>query len=111
LARSRPSSAPRAARDGPAAPPPSRGPRAAPRPPSPPPFPEPSTGRGSVSGRPPSVAGVIAKVEPLTTARALRGPFDYRLGERHGDLRAGSVLLVPFGRRRVLGGVVAPAAG
>src|SRR5918999_31440 len=24
----------------------------------------------------------IAKVEPLTTARALRGPFDYRLPER-----------------------------
>ena len=29
----------------------------------------------------------IAKVEPLTTARALRGPFDYRIPERHGGRR------------------------
>jgi primosomal protein N' (replication factor Y) len=48
----------------------------------------------------------IAKVEPLTTARALRGPFDYRLPERLGEVRVGSVLLVPFGRRRVIGVVV-----
>jgi primosomal protein N' (replication factor Y) len=48
----------------------------------------------------------IAKVEPLTTARALRGPFDYLLPERLGDVGVGSVLLVPFGRRRVLGVVV-----
>jgi primosomal protein N' (replication factor Y) len=49
----------------------------------------------------------IAKVEPMTTARALRGPFDYRLSE---ELRAGvdvgSMLVVPFGRREVLGVVV-----
>ena len=48
----------------------------------------------------------IAKVEPLTTARALRGPFDYLLPERLGEVGVGSVLLVPFGRRRVLGVVV-----
>jgi primosomal protein N' (replication factor Y) len=48
----------------------------------------------------------IARVEPLTTARALRGPFDYRLPERLGDVGVGSVLLVPFGRRRVIGVVV-----
>ncbi|HEX5955591.1 MAG TPA: hypothetical protein VFY37_06625, partial [Solirubrobacterales bacterium] len=48
----------------------------------------------------------IAKVEPLTNARALRGPFDYRLPERLGDVGVGTVLLVPFGRRRVLGVVV-----
>src|SRR3954454_17791302 len=48
----------------------------------------------------------IAKVEPLLTARALRGPFDYRLPERLADVGVGSVLLVPFGRRRVLGVVV-----
>jgi primosomal protein N' (replication factor Y) len=48
----------------------------------------------------------IAKVEPLTTARALRGPFDYRLPKRLGEVRVGSVLLVPFGRRRVIGVVV-----
>ncbi len=51
----------------------------------------------------------IAKVEPLTTARALRGPFDYRLPERLGQVGVGSVLLVPFGHRRVIGVVVALA--
>ncbi|HEX7058404.1 MAG TPA: primosomal protein N' [Solirubrobacterales bacterium] len=48
----------------------------------------------------------IAKVEPLTTARALRGPFDYRLPDEMADLDVGSVVRVPFGRRRVLGVVV-----
>ena len=48
----------------------------------------------------------IAKIEPLTTARALRGPFDYRLPEEMADLDVGSVVRVPFGRRRVLGVVV-----
>jgi primosomal protein N' (replication factor Y) len=48
----------------------------------------------------------IAKVEPLTTARALRGPFDYRLPEEMGEVGVGSVLRVPFGRRRILGVVV-----
>jgi primosomal protein N' (replication factor Y) len=52
---------------------------------------------------------VIAKVEPLTTARALRGPFDYRLPEAMADLEVGSVVRVPFGRRRTLGVVVALA--
>ncbi len=48
----------------------------------------------------------IAKVEPLTTARALRGPFDYRLPAEMAGLGVGSLLRVPFGRRRVLGVVV-----
>jgi primosomal protein N' (replication factor Y) (superfamily II helicase) len=48
----------------------------------------------------------IAKVEPLTTARALRGPFDYRLPEPFRGVDVGSLLVVPFGRRRVLGVVV-----
>ena len=48
----------------------------------------------------------IAKVEPLTTARALRGPFDYRLPAEMSDVGIGSVLRVPFGRRRALGVVV-----
>jgi primosomal protein N' (replication factor Y) (superfamily II helicase) len=49
----------------------------------------------------------IAKVEPLTTARALRGPFDYRLPPEMADLKVGSVVRVPFGhRRRTLGVVV-----
>src|SRR5919108_4189655 len=42
----------------------------------------------------------IAHVEPLTTARALRGPFDY---ERPDGVGVGSVLVVPFGRREVVG--------
>jgi primosomal protein N' (replication factor Y) len=48
----------------------------------------------------------IARVEPLTTARALRGPFDYRLPEEMADLDVGSVVRVPFGRRRTLGVIV-----
>ncbi len=48
----------------------------------------------------------IAKVEPLTTARALRGPFDYRLPAAMADLEVGSVVRVPFGRQRLLGVVV-----
>ncbi len=48
----------------------------------------------------------IAKVEPLTTARALRGPFDYRLPAEMADVGVGSVVRVPFGRQRVLGIVV-----
>jgi primosomal protein N' (replication factor Y) (superfamily II helicase) len=49
---------------------------------------------------------MIAKVEPLTTARALRGPFDYLLSERFAEVEVGTVLRVPFGPRRVLGVVV-----
>jgi primosomal protein N' (replication factor Y) (superfamily II helicase) len=51
---------------------------------------------------------VIAKVEPLTTARALRGPFDYLMGEGlvADGVGVGSVLVVPFGPRRMLGVVV-----
>ena len=49
---------------------------------------------------------MIAKVEPLTPARALRGPFDYLLGEELAGVGVGSMLVVPFGRRRLLGVVV-----
>ncbi|MEJ7875456.1 MAG: primosomal protein N' [Solirubrobacterales bacterium] len=52
---------------------------------------------------------MIAKVEPLTTARALRGPFDYLIGERFSHVEVGSLLLVPFGRQRIRGVVVALA--
>jgi len=50
----------------------------------------------------------IAQVEPMTTARALRGPFDYLLPQelRGGVVDVGSMLVVPFGRREVLGVVV-----
>ena len=49
---------------------------------------------------------MIAKVEPLTPARSLRGPFDYLLGDALGDVGVGSMLVVPFGPRRLLGVVV-----
>jgi primosomal protein N' (replication factor Y) len=48
----------------------------------------------------------IAKVEPLLTTRALSGPFDYSLPARLGEVGVGSVLVVPFGRQRLLGVVV-----
>ena len=50
----------------------------------------------------------IAQVEPITTARVLSGPFDYRLPDelRDGAVAVGSMLVVPFGRRQVLGVVV-----
>jgi primosomal protein N' (replication factor Y) len=48
----------------------------------------------------------IAKVEPLLTTRSVSGPFDYRLPEAMSEVEVGSVLVVPFGRRRVVGVVV-----
>jgi primosomal protein N' (replication factor Y) len=56
------------------------------------------------------VAGRIAKVEPLTTARSLRGPFDYLIPQEMEGVGVGTMLVVPFGRRRVLGVVVDVAA-
>jgi primosomal protein N' (replication factor Y) len=53
----------------------------------------------------------ILRVEPLTTARALRGPFDYRRPEAMAELDVGSVVRVPFGPRRILGVVVEVAEG
>jgi primosomal protein N' (replication factor Y) (superfamily II helicase) len=47
----------------------------------------------------------ILRVEPLTTARALRGPFDYRRPAEM-EVEVGSVVRVPFGPRRILGVVV-----
>src|SRR6186997_118244 len=62
-------------------------------------------GRPSVSVR--SLARMpVAKVEPLLTTRSVSGPFDYRLPEAMEDVGVGSVLVVPFGRRRVVGVVV-----
>jgi primosomal protein N' (replication factor Y) (superfamily II helicase) len=55
----------------------------------------------------PSTSPAIAQVEPITTARALRGPFDYLLGEElRGEVEIGSMLVVPFGNRQILGVVV-----
>jgi primosomal protein N' (replication factor Y) len=54
-----------------------------------------------------TLAGMsILRVEPLTTARALRGPFDYRRPERMDEVGVGSIVRVPFGPRRLLGVVV-----
>lgn len=52
---------------------------------------------------------VIARVEPLTRTRALRGPFDYRLRPDQTDVGVGSLLRVPFSGREVLAAVVALA--
>src|SRR2546421_5730375 len=49
---------------------------------------------------------VIARVEPLTRTRAVRGPFDYLLRSDQTDVRVGSVLRVPFGRRPAVGVVL-----
>ena len=48
----------------------------------------------------------IAKVEPLLSTRSVRGPFDYRLPESMADVGIGSILVVPFGHRRVKAVVV-----
>jgi primosomal protein N' (replication factor Y) len=49
----------------------------------------------------------IAQVEPLTSARALSGPFDYALPDAwRASVHIGSLLVVPFGRQELLGVVV-----
>lgn len=48
----------------------------------------------------------IAKVQPLLSTRNVRGPFDYRLPSSMQGVGVGSILVVPFGRRRVKGVVV-----
>ncbi len=50
---------------------------------------------------------MIARVEPLTSTRAVRGPFDYRLRADQADVQVGSLLRVPFGGRKTFGVVVA----
>ena len=65
-------------------------------------------GGGDLSRAYPQPVNAIAKVEPLTTARALRGPFDYRVPEgMRESVRVGSILMVPFARREILGVVTA----
>jgi primosomal protein N' (replication factor Y) len=49
---------------------------------------------------------LIARVEPLTRTRAVRGPFDYRLRPEQADVDVGSLLRVPFGRQTTLGVVL-----
>jgi len=57
----------------------------------------------------PSTQGLIARVEPLTLTRAVRGPFDYRLRPEQADVGVGALLRVPFGGRKTLGVVLALA--
>ena len=45
----------------------------------------------------------------MLTTRSVSGPFDYRLPESMESVGVGSVLVIPFGRRRVIGVVVALA--
>lgn len=52
----------------------------------------------------------IAKVEPIVTARALRGPFDYLIPDGFGEVAVGTRLRVPFAGRQ-LDGVVTAIAG
>jgi len=55
---------------------------------------------------PASTDMAIARVQPLTRTRAIRGQFDYRLRADQPEVVVGSVLRVPFGRQRTLGVVV-----
>lgn len=49
---------------------------------------------------------MIARVQPLTSTRAVRGPFDYRLRADQAHVEVGSLLRVPFGGRETFGVVV-----
>ena len=55
---------------------------------------------------PANSAPVIARVEPLTRTRTVRGPFDYRLAPDQADVDVGTVLRIPFGRQTTLGVVL-----
>jgi primosomal protein N' (replication factor Y) (superfamily II helicase) len=55
-------------------------------------------------------ARAIARVEPLTRTRAVRGPFDYRLRPDQQGVEVGALLRVPFSGRSALGVVVGLAA-
>ncbi len=54
----------------------------------------------------PNVGAMIVRVEPLTKARALRGPFDYLVPEGFEPVQLGDLLEIPFGPRRLRGVVV-----
>jgi primosomal protein N' (replication factor Y) len=49
---------------------------------------------------------VIARVQPLTRTRAVRGLFDYRLAGDHAGVGVGSILRIPFGNAKTVGVVV-----
>jgi primosomal protein N' (replication factor Y) len=49
---------------------------------------------------------VIARVQPLTSTRTVRGLFDYRVNGHADEIEVGSLLRIPFGRQSPLGVVV-----
>ncbi|HEY6397163.1 MAG TPA: primosomal protein N' [Solirubrobacteraceae bacterium] len=51
-------------------------------------------------------AALIARVQPLTRTRVIRGPFDYRLRADQDPVGVGSLLRVPFGNSTTMGVVV-----
>jgi primosomal protein N' (replication factor Y) len=56
---------------------------------------------------PAATSPLIARVEPLTRTRAVRGPFDYRLrSDQAQEVGVGALLRIPFGRQRTLGVVL-----
>jgi len=61
---------------------------------------------GSRRQPPTNRQSLIARVEPLTRTRAVRGPFDYRLRPDQSDVEVGALLRVPFGHRTALGVVL-----
>ncbi len=57
------------------------------------------------------MTAAIAQIEPLTTSRGPRGPFDYLLTEElQAAVGVGSVVMVPFGRQELMGVVVGLAS-
>ena len=70
----------------------------------------PSEAVSRLAGMTASPDATIARVEPLTLARAVRGPFDYRLRDDQSHVEVGTLLRVPFGRQSTLGIVVGLAA-
>jgi primosomal protein N' (replication factor Y) (superfamily II helicase) len=54
---------------------------------------------------------MIARVQPLTRTRSVRGLFDYDLGPAHAEIGVGALVQIPFGRQRAKGVVVELAEG
>jgi primosomal protein N' (replication factor Y) len=55
-------------------------------------------------------ANTIARVEPLTRTRAVRGPFDYRMRADQLGVQIGSLVRIRFGGSRMVGVVVGLAS-
>lgn len=64
------------------------------------------TARADLPGAEEPLNSPIARVEPLTRTRAVRGPFDYRLRPDQRQAEVGAVVKIPFGGRTMLGVVI-----